>query len=484
MRNTKYAMRNTWGIALMQDALLATKAITELEEEDVLALSEFKGEPRWMTERRLEAWRVFRDTSKPTTREEPWRRTDIRRLKLNEVAPAAGGARLDNGSTELDSTELVAGCRGLAKVPPSWSSEMIDTGGQAGLLLHADGGLVHAALNKELAEKGVVLTDMDTAVREHGDLLQQSFMNEAVPVTAGYFAAMHGALWSGGTFLYVPRNVRVELPLRVATWAGQGVNSFTHTLIIVEVGGQVTFIEEFKSGDSRNRVFSKKPGFSMHNGVVELILRDNAQLDYVNVQDWDRKAYNFTTERAIVGRDATLHWVIGGVGSRLTKSFVDASLAGPGATALMSGVFFGDGRQHLDYDTQQNHIAPHTTSDLLYKGALKDRARSVWQGMIKVFPGAQKTDGYQANRNLILAKTARADSIPGLEIEADDVRCTHGATVSQLNPDEVFYARSRGLPPEQARRLIVQGFFAPVIERIPLESVRQRLTDEIAKKIG
>jgi Fe-S cluster assembly protein SufD len=222
----------------------------------------------------------------------------------------------------------------------------------------------------------------------------------------------------------------------------------------------------------------------MHNGVVELILRENAQLDYVNVQDWDRGAYNFTTERAIVGRDSTLHWVVGGLGSRLTKSFIDSSLTGPGSTALMSGVFFGDGRQHLDYDTQQNHIAAYTTSDLLYKGALKGRAHSVWQGMIKVFPGAQKTDGYQANRNLILEKTARADSIPGLEIEADDVRCTHGVTVSQLDPEQVFYIRSRGLPMSETQRLIVQGFFTPVIDRIPLEGVRERLTNEIAKKIG
>jgi Fe-S cluster assembly protein SufD len=254
------------------------------------------------------------------------------------------------------------------------------------------------------------------------------------------------------------------------------VNSFTHTLVVVEAGARVSFVEEFTSADNGDQV--------MHNGVIELILREGAQLDYVNVQDWGRQAYNFTAERALVGRDATLHWVVGGMGSRLTKSFVDSSLAGPGSTALMSGVFFADGRQHLDYDTQQNHEAPHTTSDLLYKCALKGRARSVWQGMIKVYPGAQRTDGYQANRNLILQKTARADSIPGLEIEADDVRCTHGATVSQLDPEELFYIRSRGLPLYEAQQLVVQGFFAPVIERIPLSSVRQRLTEEIEKKTG
>jgi Fe-S cluster assembly protein SufD len=441
---------------LTQDTLLATKNITEFEKEDVLALSERKGEPEWMKQRRLEAWRVFRATPRPTTRDEPWRRTDIRRLKLHQIVPATGGAQL---------ADL-----------PSRLSAMAAAKEQGGLLLHADGGVVHAALQADLVAQGVILTDVDTAVREHGDLLQQFFMSNIVPVSESYFAAMHGALWSGGTFLHVPENVHVELPLYAATWAGPGMNSFTHTLVVVEAGAQVTLIEEFASDDGSDQ--------AMHNGVVELIVRDNAQLDYVNVQDWGRKAYNFTAERAVVERDATLHWVVGGVGSLLTKSFTDAALVGPGATALMSGVFFGDGRQHLDYDTQQNHVAPHTTSDLLYKGALKDKARSVWQGMIKVYPGAQKTDGYQANRNLILSKTARADSIPGLEIEADDVRCTHGVTVSQLDPEEVFYVRSRGLPREETARLIVQGFFAPVIERIPLESVRERLTEEIATKIG
>jgi Fe-S cluster assembly protein SufD len=441
---------------MTQRTLLTTKAVTEFEAEDVLALSEYKAEPEWMKHRRLEAWRVFRDTPRPTTKDEPWRRTDIRRVKLDKVAPALGGAQLND--------------------LPSRLTAMIGSDEQTGLLLHANGGMVHSALSEAAAGQGVIFTAMDTAVREHSDLLERLFMSEAVRVGDGYFAAMHGALWSGGTFLYVPKNVQVALPLHAATWAGSAVNSLTHTLVVVDSGARVTFIEEFTSADSGDH--------ALHNGVVELILRDNAQLDYVNVQDWDRKAYNFSTERAIVGRDATLHWVIGGVGSRLTKSFIDSSLVGPGSTALMSGVFFGDGRQHLDYDTQQNHMAPHTTSDLLYKGALKGKARSVWQGMIKVFPGAQKTDGYQANRNLILEKTARADSIPGLEIEADDVRCTHGATVSQLDPEEVFYVRSRGLTLEDTQRLIVQGFFTPVIERIPLESVRERLSAEIMKKVG
>jgi Fe-S cluster assembly protein SufD len=183
-----------------------------------------------------------------------------------------------------------------------------------------------------------------------------------------------------------------------------------------------------------------------------------------------------------VNRDATLHWVIGGLGSQLTKTFLDAQLIGPGATALLSGVFFADGAQHLDLDTEQNHIAPNTKSDLLYKGALKDQARSVWQGMIRVAKQAVKTDGYQANRNLLLSNQARADSIPGLERLSDDVRCTLGSTVSRIDEEEIFYLMSRGIDRVESEGMLVNAFFTPVLDRIPLASVRERLKKEIAKK--
>jgi Fe-S cluster assembly protein SufD len=184
-----------------------------------------------------------------------------------------------------------------------------------------------------------------------------------------------------------------------------------------------------------------------------------------------------------VGRNGALDWVIGSMGSRLTKSFQTVELDGQGASARMSGLFFSDGNQHLDHDTQQNHNMPDTTSDMLYKGALKGNSRSVWQGMIKVLPGAQRANGYQASRNLILASTARADSIPGLEIEADDVRCTHGATVGKVDEDQVFYLMSRGLPRIDAVRLLVTGFFAGVMDRITLADVRKRLEDAIRARV-
>jgi Fe-S cluster assembly protein SufD len=210
---------------------------------------------------------------------------------------------------------------------------------------------------------------------------------------------------------------------------------------------------------------------------------DAANLRFVELQNWGKHYWNFTHERSRVGRDANLDWIFGSVGSHLTKTFTELDLAGEGSSGRMSGFYFVDGHQHLDQDTQQNHLAPNTVSDLLFKGALIEQARSVWQGMIYVAPGAQKTDGYQANRNLILNDKARADSIPGLEILADDVRCTHGATIGQLDEEPIFYLMSRGLPREEAERLVVDGFFAPVMERIPFENVRARFEKMIDDKM-
>jgi len=220
----------------------------------------------------------------------------------------------------------------------------------------------------------------------------------------------------------------------------------------------------------------------MHAGIVELHVGDGASLRFVELQSWGENVWNFTHERAEVGRDANLDWIFGAIGSRLTKNFSELNLVGQGATGRMSGFYFTDHDQHLDHDTQQNHLAVHTTSDLLFKGALTDSSRSVWQGMIYVAPGAQKTDGYQANRNLVLSRKARADSIPGLEILADDVRCTHGATVGQIDRDQVFYLRTRGIPEKEAERMIVEGFFDPIMQRIPFVGVRERFQKAIEEK--
>jgi Fe-S cluster assembly protein SufD len=418
-------------------------------------------EPDWMRDVRRENWRVLQDTPLPVSTDEPWRRTKFNALKFDQIAPWAASR---------DPQELIE------SVPEDVRGVTQDQNA-SGASLHIDGVQAAHRLDETLSPRGVIFGGLDTALVEHGDLIKRYFMTDIVKANDGYFAALHGAFWQGGTFLYVPKGVEVQLPLRAATWLADRNASFTHTLIVLEEGARAVFIDEYASP-------TRDKAQALVAGALEMLVAPGAQLDYVTFQDWGHHVFNFTHERALIDRDATLHWVSASLGSRLTKSFLDSRLIGPGSTSLMSGVYFVDGAQHIDIDTEQNHVAAHTTSDLLYKGALKDKARSVWQGNIRVYPNAQRTDAYQVNRNLVLSHEARADSIPGLEIEANDVRCTHGAAASQIDREEVFYLMSRGIGEPVARQLIVNAFFKPVLDRIPHESVRERLEAAFAAKMG
>jgi Fe-S cluster assembly protein SufD len=259
--------------------------------------------------------------------------------------------------------------------------------------------------------------------------------------------------------------------------AGAGRVDFSHTLVVLEPGAEATLVRE-----STGR--GNELGAALHVGAVEVFLGDGARLRLVNIQDWDNATWHFSRERALVGRDASLQWTVGGLGSRLAKVNQEVALAGQGASAQVNGVMFTTGRQHLAYFTRQDHLAPHTTSDLLYKGGLQDKSRIVWKGMIRVEKAAQRTDAYQKNDNLVLSHTARADSIPGLEIEANDVRCTHGATAGRVDDEMIFYARARGIPRETAIRLIVEGFFANVYDRITIDPVRETLRQTVAARLA
>lgn len=417
-------------------------------------------EPDWMRDVRLESWRVLQDTPLPARTDEPWRRTDFSALKFDEVGIAQGS---------LDAKAA------LKKVPLATRNVLRDKKA-SGALLSVDGAVTGHSLDESLAKRGVIFTGMDTAIQTHGELVKRHFMTDIVKPNDGYFAALHGAFWQGGAFVYVPSGVEVPLPLRAANWLASRAGSFSHTLIVLEPGARAVFIDEYGSGAQERQALAC--------GAIEIRVDSAAQLDYVNWQDWGRNVFNFTHERALVDRDATLHWIVAGLGGRLTKSFLDSRLIGRGATALMSGVYFVDGTQHIDYDTEQNHVVGYSKSDLLYKGAVKDKARVVWQGNIRVYPNAQRSDAYQANRNLALSHDARTDSIPGLEIEANDVRCTHGSAVSQIDREEVFYLMSRGIPERIAEQLIVNAFFQPVLDRIPHDSVRRRLEASFAAKMG
>ena len=408
---------------------------------------------------RASAWNAFKRLSLPVNTEEAWRRTDIHALPADKFKLAAEGSAIKDFPPVREDL-----------LKPLFADQH---GGQ--IILTP--GNVKVDLDEKLVQKGVIFTDLKTAEQKHPDLLAK-MMGKTVNVEEGKFSALAGAFAQNGVVLYVPKGVILEEPLHSVLWGpGADVAHVSHILVLVDEGASVTYVHESASPDDM-------ASNSMHAGIVEIQVMQNASMKFVELQSWGRHVWNFSHERARVERDGNLDWIFGAIGSRLTKNFTELDLVGEGAQGRMSGFYFTDGNQHLDHDTQQNHLAPHTTSDLLFKGALKGKSRSVWQGMIYVAPGAQKTDGYQANRNLVLSDRARADSIPGLEILADDVRCTHGATVGKLEQEPLFYLKSRGIPQAEAEKMVVEGFFDPIFQRIPFEGVRERFQQYIADKMA
>lgn len=407
---------------------------------------------------RLSAWQSFHSSAFPSTKDEAWRRTDVRGLKVDEF-------RLPLPDEYLN-----------LPVAPQELLHPLTAESHGGQVVLLPGGS-STALDEQLKKLGVIFTDLRTAERQVPQLVEK-VMGKVVQAKEGKFAGLAAALAQNGVFLYVPKNVVVEQPLHSLLWGpGESLAHLTHIMVYLEDGASVTYVHEAASPDGQLRQ-------SLHAGIVELFVGANASLRFVELQSWGEQVWNFSHERVHVEADGHLDWIFGAIGSHLTKNFSELDLAGKGAVGRMSGFYFTDHDQHLDHDTQQNHLAPHTTSDLLFKGALLGESRSVWQGMIYVAPGAMKTDGYQANRNLVLSSKARADSIPGLEILADDVRCTHGATVGKIDPDLVFYLRSRGIEKVDAQRLVVEGFFDPIMQRIPFEGVRERFQKAIIQKMN
>ncbi len=419
------------------------------------------GAPEWLAKRRLAAWESYEATPMPTTRLEEWRYTDLRRL-------------LDLEKLErLDWTEPNF-ARDTA--PEEFRKAMDADTDSAGHLVEMDGAVAHVDLDAELAEKGVILMSLRDAVRAHPELLQEYLATKALAADRGKFQALNAALWTDGVLLHVPRGVRLENPVRVSRWLSRsGVAVFSRTLIVAEEGSQVSYVDEILSDDLDRQ--------SLVNSAVEVFAKQNAQVQYVSLQRLGKGAFHLVQQRTLADRDSTLDTLNMNLGASVARLDLNAQLLGPGANSDMLGLSFGEAGQHFDHNTSQDHVAPHAKSDLLYKGALTGNSRSVFRGVIKVHKGAIGTDAYQTNRNLLLSAEARADSLPNLEIEADDVRCSHGATVGQLDKEPLFYLMSRGLPQEKAERLVVMGFLGEVLGKLPLGGVVEKVTRIIEERL-
>jgi len=433
--------------------MIATTRPLRFTEDDFEAFLATRREPAWVSALRKSAWQRFRELDWPARNHEEWLRTDIRLFKLDRYGLSA---------------EPMAGTlcsRGLL-------GAHVDLGGQT---LAVDGHLLDQRLDPRWADRGVIFGSLEDALLQHGDLLREHFLCCAVDPHHDKFSALHAAFWTGGTILYVPRGVVVDEPFHALTTLSDGGSDLGHTLVVLGEGAEATMLTETES------ISDQAGGF--HCGAVELIVRPGAFLRYVNLQNWGHGVWHFAHQKALVDRDASLQWTIGAMGARLAKVNQHVELAGEGASSQVNGVMFTEDKQHLSYHTLQHHAAPSCRSDFLYKAALQDRSRTVWRGMIKVDPGAQKTDGYQRNDNLLLSTQARADSIPGLEIEADDVRCTHGSTSGRVDEELIFYARARGFTRKEAIQMIVTGFFQQIFDRITIDSVREALGRAIASRV-
>lgn len=430
-------------------------------EAAITELITARGEPAWMTARRRAAWEAYSAMPMPDPRkDEEWRRTPLRRLELDEAAPLAPPSPAQFGT--------------LGQLAP-----LADLSASLTLM---DGNVTdRQPLSDALRKQGVIVTDLRTALVEHADLLEQYFMTTAVKATDAKFVALHGAFWDNGVFVYVPQGVVVELPIGVVVEAtAPGRASLTHTLVVLERDSHIKYVEELRGGTPENedaQAFSSR--------VIEILMADNATLDYATIQRFGPAMYDFYQTRVIQGKetDLTLHTVE--LGAAMSKGHIEAMLQGDGAHAKLLGLYFADGDQHLDRFTLQDHQGRATTSDLLFKGVVADKARSVYSGYIRVHPGAKGSQAYQQNRNIQLSRTARADSNPSLEIAENDILgCTHGATVGKVDEEQLFYLMCRGLSRAQATQMIVEGFLDVLIDAIPLASVQAALRDEITTRVA
>jgi Fe-S cluster assembly protein SufD len=429
---------------------------------EALAQASKRDEPSWAIDQRRAAAAHAATLGLPSREHELWRRIDFRTLERTLAT--------------LDPFRPSPVTRNLDDLPAALLSRLGGEAGRVGLLVQRNGAVVIEQTAPELARQGVVLCSMERAVVQHADLIREHLGALIAPDYDGY-AAMGAVLRSGGAFVHVPDGVEATLPIRLLYWLdGTGQIAAPRSVVVVGRGARVTIVEE--------QISEAGEAIAFHLGGTEVFLGEDSKLVFGTLQEWGGHVYHYSNQRAQVGRGAELQWIQTVLGGRMVKTNSYFNLVGPGAQAFVHGFMFGDDRQQFHLHTLQRHLADHCTSDLLIKGCLKDHARSVYQGLIQVAEGAQRTDAYQANRNLVLSDTARADSIPGLEILANDVRCTHGATIGNVDAEQMYYLMARGLPRNEAQRLIVEGFFTPVIDRIPLEAIRDHLRQVIQRKIG
>ncbi len=417
-----------------------------------MASSPTATEPAWLTARRERAVSLTGSLPLPSFRGNPgWEFTSLKNVDLDAYG-APDGADADADVAGLAVFQTPAGATHLEQVDHTFADPL-------------DGGAE--------TDSGALVMSLSAAVAQHPELVERHF--GSIVAADDPFVARNEAGWQGGAFVYVPRGVQLQTPI-VVTVAQSQPQTTLHwrTLIVLEEGAQAEVWEQYVSTEQQDALL---------NCVTELSVGVNANLRYVCAQNLSEKSRIFGAQRCTVDRDGAIDWIALGFGSGNGRVAMNTRLAGKGSDAKVTGAYATRGRQHLDYATTQEHAAEHTTSDLAFRGILDGRSSTVWSGMIKVDPGAQQIDAFQESRNLLLTKTAHADSIPGLEILANDVRCTHAAAIAQIDPEQLFYLRSRGLSPEDAKRLVIEGFLEATVERFEAGFVREAIAGALERRL-
>jgi len=413
--------------------------------------------PDWFRDQQDAAWKQFESLPKPTRKDQAWRFANV---GLLDLSPFKYGGTL----TAKERTTILEQSRGLEEV----AGRMIFAGDQ---LLERD------VISDQLKKRGVIFQPLERAMVEHADLFRKHFMSQPATLGSAKFAALHQALVSSGTFLYVPRGVEIELPIEIFHWLNsENDSAFPHLLLVTDELAKVTVVEHFRS------VNEHAPGFAC--GVNDLVAGPGAKVAYVCAQNWADNVIALQMNTTTVDHDASAMSLNLNLGSRYSRFESLSRLTGEGGRSDLLAVAVAKHQQEFDARTLQDHVSPHTASDLLYKNALDDRARTIFGGLIRVEPHAHFTDAYQKVRNLLLSDDAEANSMPGLEILADNVRCTHGATSGQIDEDELFYLRTRGIPVPVAQRLIVTGFLDEVVQRLDHPAIAEHLHRLIEEKFS
>ena len=426
------------------------------------ALSRQRGEPEWLLDLRVQAWEIYESLPAPLGR-----RGDLGTLRtvanfkfqdLNPFTPTEKSSALP------------------AFIEHALKDSLLSE--RSGQIVQLNSAVVHTELRDELKQQGVILTDLDTAIREHPDLVRQYFMTGCVPVATSKYTALHAAFWTGGFFLYVPKGVTIEEPILAQVWLDQPRSAmFSHTLIIAEEQSNVRIVEEYNS-----HFEGEEP--SLLSDVVEVFALRESRVEFSNLQDLGQNVWNITDKNAVYSNDGSVTFVTADLGSKVNLETVGAGLRGNGSAGELVGVFFTDHDQRFAIHTLSDHIGLSTNAETLVKGVLTDRSRVEFDGMIRVRPHAQQTASFLSAHGLMLSKQARGEFIPGLEIAANEVSASHGATSGQIDEEQLFYLMVRGIPREEAERIVVQGFFEPVLQRIPLESLRIRLRRGIINRMS